>query len=138
MERQRPSRANVPSSQETSEMRYARLRTDVQKWIDGEQEKKRAWIEGGRKEEEEGYDPHTDRINYEHLTEIDLDFWEKLQGLKRGQPFPMDDWERYDVAFKASIDRRQVSSTSSRIEFRAAMGNQVAVRNIIAEIFPHS
>ena len=48
-------------------MRYARLRTDVQKWIDREQEKKRAWIEGGRKEEEEGYDSHTDRINYEHL-----------------------------------------------------------------------
>jgi hypothetical protein len=133
MERKRPSRVNVPSPQETSEMRYARLRTDVQKWIDREQEKKRAWIKGGRKEEEEGYDPHTDRINYAHLTEVDLNFWEKLQGLKPGQPFPMDDWERYDAAFKAPIDKRQVSATSSRIEFRAAMGNQVTVRNIIAD-----
>src|SRR5262245_20530216 len=122
MEKQRPSGEKARSSQETSEMRYSRLRTDVEKWIGREQAKRRR---------HRPYASETDRINPEHLTEIDLRFWEKLQSLKRGQPLPMEDWERYEAEFVASAGNRQAPSFSSRIEFRASMGNAVAVRNII-------
>ena len=114
MERPRRSKDNSPSKHETREARYMRLRADVQQWIEREQEKKHA---------KERYDPHTNSINPLHLTETDLDFWEEIQRQKQGQEFPMSVWQRYNAEAQAEM--------RSKENFRAAMGNKVAV--IIAQ-----
>jgi hypothetical protein len=116
---------NISAQQETSEGRYARLRAEVQSWIEREQEKKRAMIEGGGMEKTGiRYDPHTDRINPLHLTESDLDFWQKIQNPRHSQSI-----FKALAVYDAELDKLNdlEASSYSRYSFRAAMVNQIKV-----------